>query len=127
MDIKAIKKSLPIILISAVAAGFCNALIGAGGGILLTLSMEAVIGNRFFDKKQLLVTTQAAMIPCCILSAMIYARSGTLDTANFGIFVLPALLGGGIGSILLDKIKPRLINMIFSALVIFSGIRMMVR
>ena len=127
MNTSSFKKNLPVIALASAGAGFCNALIGAGGGILLTLSMGAVIGERFSDRRQLLVTSQAAMIPCCLLSAVIYTANGTLNTANFAVFALPALLGGAVGSILLDKIKPRLISGIFSSLVIWSGIRMLVR
>lgn len=127
MNASSIKKSLPIIASASVAAGFCNALIGAGGGILLTLVMGAVIGDSFSDRRQLLVTSQAAMIPCCLLSAMIYAMGGGLDTSNFIVFAIPALLGGALGSLLLDKIKPKWIGRIFSVLVIWSGLRMIVR
>lgn len=127
MNISSNKKNLPIIALTSALAGFCNALIGAGGGILLTLVMGSVIGDRFTERRQLLVTSQAAMIPCCLLSALIYAASGRLDTSNFAVFAIPAILGGAIGSILLDKIKPIWIGRIFSALVIWSGLRMIVR
>ena len=94
---------------------------------MLTLVMGSVIGDRFTERRQLLVTSQAAMIPCCLLSAIIYTASGGLDTSNFTVFAIPAILGGAIGSILLDKIKPIWIGRIFSALVIWSGLRMIVR
>ena len=119
-------KNSPIFLVAALS-GFCNALLGAGGGILLTLTMGALLPHRFDDRRQLLVTTQAAMIPGCIVSCLIYAFDGMLDTTNFAIFAIPAMLGGALGSILLNKAKPRWINNIFSALVIWSGFRMIAR
>ena len=120
------KNVSPIFLVAALS-GFCNALLGAGGGILLTLVMGVLLPDRFSDRRQLLVTTQAAMIPGCIVSCLIYAADGMLDTTNFAIFAIPAILGGALGSILLNKAKPRWINNIFSALVIWSGFRMIVR
>ncbi len=118
------KINMAAVLFAAAAAGFCNALIGAGGGILLTLVMGAAIPNFFSDRRQLLATSQASMIPGCLLSSIIYATSGGFDTSNFALFAVPALLGGALGSVLLTKIKPRWIGNIFSAIVIFSGFRM---
>lgn len=116
-------ESAPI-LIAACAAGFCNALIGAGGGILLTLTMSAVAPKMFRDRRRLLITSQAAMIPGCILSCLQYAANGMLDTSGFAVFVLPALLGGAVGSMLLGKTKPDTVSKLFSILIILSGIRM---
>ena len=115
------------VLLFASAAGFCNAILGAGGGILLTLAMGALLSDRFRDRRQLLVTTQAAMIPGCLVSCLIYAKEGMLDTTNFLVFAIPALVGGAIGSLLLNKIRPKTINTVFSALIIWSGFRMAVR
>lgn len=112
------------VIIAAVAAGFCNALIGAGGGILLTLVMASSIPKAFSDRKQLLAISQAVMIPGCLLSATIYSIGGGLDTSNFAVFAIPAILGGIFGSVLLKKINPNLLGRIFSSLIIFSGIRM---
>ncbi len=123
----ALEKNITPIFFIAALSGFCNALLGAGGGILLTLAMGALLPHRFEDRKQLLVTTQAAMIPGCLVSCLIYAADGMLDTTSFAIFAIPAMLGGALGSILLDRAKPRWINNIFSALVIWSGFRMIAR
>lgn len=112
--------------ISAVSmiSGFCNALLGAGGGILLSLAMGRLIFDRLRDRRDILATSQAAMIPGCIASCFIYGARGMLDTANFAVFALPAMVGGAIGSILMDKIKPKWIGRIFAIFVIWSGARM---
>jgi uncharacterized membrane protein YfcA len=86
--------------------------------------MAAVIPQAFSDRRQLLIVSQAAMIPGCLLSAAIYSADGVFDTSNFAVFAIPALLGGALGSVLLRKIRPDVIGGIFSALVIFSGFRM---
>lgn len=113
-----------LIMLTALFSGFCNAAIGAGGGIVLTLVLSACLFERFDDRRAILATSQAAMIPGCLLSALIYASGGGLDLSNFAVFAIPALLGGALGSFLLNRIKPGLINGIFSVLVIFSGFRM---
>jgi uncharacterized membrane protein YfcA len=108
----------------AILSGFCNAAIGAGGGIVLTFILAAFFADAFEDRRAILATTQAAMIPGCFLSALIYYARGGLDLSNFAVFALPALFGGALGSLLLDRIKPGIINTVFSALVIWSGFRM---
>ena len=116
-------------VLSCVSAlsGFCNALIGAGGGIILSLFMSRLMSEELTDRRDVLVLSQAAMIPGCAVSCLIYAAEGKLDTANFAVFALPALLGGALGSLLLTKIKPKWIIRIFALLVIFSGVRMLLR
>ena len=114
------------VLLTAVFSGFCNAAIGAGGGIILTFVLATILSDRFSDRRAVLATSQAAMIPGCLLSAVIYAAEGTFDTSNFEVFAVPAILGGALGSFLLGKIKPGWINGIFSVLVIWSGCRMVV-
>ena len=122
-----IKDKSIVVPLVAVASGFCNAVLGAGGGILLSLAMGALISDRFQDRRRLLITTQGAMIPGCIVSCLIYASRGTLDTTSFSVFAIPALIGGAAGSLLLDKIRPGTVNTLFSLLVVWSGFRMLLR
>ena len=112
-----------ISLISAIS-GLCNALLGAGGGILLSLTLSRLDGDGFSDRRNALVTSQAAMIPGCIVSCIIYGAKGMLDTTSFAVFAIPALLGGAVGSLLMDRTKPQVIGRIFAIFVIWSGARM---
>lgn len=113
--------------IAAVASGFCNALLGAGGGILLTLALGTFLPQSLGDRRRLLITTQGAMIPGCVISCLVYASRDMLDTTSFSVFAIPALIGGAVGSLLLDKIRPGTVNLLFSLLVVWSGLRMLLR
>ena len=114
------------ISITAALSGLCNAVLGAGGGILLTLALSKVQIGGFSDRRDLLATSQAAMIPCCIASCFIYGARGMLDTANFAVFAIPAALGGIVGSILMNKLSPQWIGKLFAVFVIWSGARMVI-
>lgn len=118
----------------ATLSGFCNSLLGAGGGIFLSLTMgrflldveeKGSFSGKALDRKDVLATSQAAMIPGCALSCLIYARGGMLDTTNFSVFAIPAVIGGALGAWLLSKIDARWIARIFAALVTWSGLRML--
>lgn len=111
--------------LSAVAAGVCNSLIGAGGGIILSFTLGKFFSQKFPDKRNIYVNSQAAMIPGCALSCILYASRGMLDVSGFSILAIPAAIGGFIGSMILPKIKVSWLKAVFAALVIWSGIRMM--
>lgn len=119
-------KKAKISLVSALS-GFLNSLLGAGGGILLSLYISNLLSDDFSDRRDILATSQAAMIPGCIASCVIYGFDGRLDTSSFAVFAIPAFIGGAVGSFLMDKIKPRAIGRIFSIFVIWSGARMILR
>ena len=76
----------------AFLSGLCNALIGAGGGILLALALSRLGADGLSAKKDIYVNAQAAMIPGCILSCVIYAALGSLDPSGFSVYAIPAAL-----------------------------------
>ena len=121
--LKAIKRI--ILALSAVVAGICNSLIGAGGGIIMSFSLSRLSGEDFPDKRNIYSNSQAAMIPGCALSCFIYSARGSLDLSASPFLALPAALGGLIGSLLLPKIKLGWLKGAFALLVIWSGYRMM--
>ena len=116
-------KTLAIALIAA-ASGLINSLLGAGGGILLSLTLPALTKEKFADRRDVYINAQAAMIPGCALSCLIYSMRGMVDTVGFSLLAIPAAAGGALGSFLLSKIKSGIIQILFALLVIWSGIRM---
>ena len=107
-----------------IAAGLINSLIGAGGGIVLSLALPALTKGAFPDRRDTYINSQAAMIPSCAISCIIYSLRGQLDTVGFSLIAIPAAAGGAVGCILLSKIKSRTLHALFSCLVVWSGIRM---
>ena len=116
-------KNAAIALIAAVA-GLINSLLGAGGGILLSLTLPSLIKEKFPDRRDVYINAQAAMIPGCAISCLIYSMRGMVDTVSFSLLAIPAAAGGALGSFLLSKIKSGIIQIIFALLVIWSGVRM---
>ena len=114
-----------ILALSSVAAGLCNSLIGAGGGIILSFCLGKLFSNDFDDKRNIYVNSQASMIPGCALSCAIYSIKGMLDVSGFSILAIPAVIGGFIGCMILPKIRTGWIKTAFALLVIWSGYRMM--
>ena len=115
-------------LIATVAflSGVLNSLIGAGGGILLTSATSKLFPDRFSDRRDLYVNSQASMIPGCALSFGIYASEGHFSIAAALPLAISAAIGGVLGSMLLARINSTVIGRIFASLVIFSGLRMII-
>lgn len=105
-------------------AGGVNGFLGTGGGIIFVYMLGALTDN---DKKDNFATTLCATIPISVISAIEYGKSGNIDTDMAKMLVLPALIGGALGALLTDKLKTRFLTVVFSGLVIYSGICMVVR
>lgn len=114
-----------ILALSSMAAGLCNSLIGAGGGIILSFCLSKLFSDDFDDKRNIYVNSQASMIPGCALSCAIYSMKGMLNVSGFSVLAIPAVIGGLIGSMILPKIRTGWIKSAFAILVIWSGYRMM--
>ncbi len=119
------KYKMLLLALSAAAAGLCNSMIGAGGGVILSLSVGKIAGDKFDDKKNIYVNSQAAMIPGCALSCLLYYMQGMLNINGFSLLAIPAAAGGALGGMLLPKIKVGWIKTAFAILVIWSGGRML--
>lgn len=118
-------KNTAIPALAATLAGLCNSLLGAGGGILLSLAAQHLCEGIFDDRRDALINSQAAMIAGCALSCLIYYLKGDRAPTAFSVFITPALLGGMIGALLLSRIRTVWVVRLFAALVIFSGFRML--
>jgi len=111
-----------ITAVSGIAAGVVNGLIGTGGGIILVLTLSKSMKNT----KDVFATVIAAILPMSAVSAVSYAVGGNVSIGETAVYIIPAIIGGVIGAVLLDKIGVKWLKILFSGLVIYSGIRMLV-
>ena len=118
-------KTLPIVGIG-VAAGFLNGLLGAGGGIIIVFGLGLLIGKDLPDPRSIYASAIAVMLPLSALSAWQYVQKGYLESVRLGFLILPAIAGGALGAWLLRRLSPGLLSRIFAAVVLLSGIVMVV-
>ena len=123
---KAFLKYLPLLVLLGLGAGLLNGLLGAGGGILIVMGLRALFGKKVPNSKSFYATSIAVMMPLSLFSVWQYARNGHLPTVSINSLVLPALLGGALGALLLRLITPRLLARIFALVVLISGIILVV-
>ena len=106
------------------SAGLLNGLLGAGGGIILVRGAERVLPREYRDGRDVFANALAVMLPLSAVSAVSYVLRGSVHGLEFSRFILPAVIGGAGGGLLLSVIDTRLLRLIFSALVVWSGITM---
>lgn len=112
-------------LILGFLAGLLNGLLGAGGGIILVRGADKVLPREYHDGRDIFANALAVMLPLSAVSAIAYVLRGSVHGLDFAPFVLPAVIGGAGGGLLLAIIDTRLLRLIFSALVVWSGISML--
>ena len=116
---------------SGLLAGFCNGLLGAGGGIVLALSLGAMLPKDSESVRSVYSNALLVMLPLSALTLTRYIGGGALEAEAMGIkaysVLLGAAFGGVIGGILLGKLRGRGIRRLFALLTLISGIIMITR
>lgn len=116
-----------LLALTGFCAGCVNGLLGAGGGIIVVLAVSRIMSDTLKSKNDAFTVALCVMLPISLVSCLIYSLRKSMSADGFGVFLLPALVGGAIGGALLGKIKASAVKKLFSALVVLSGILMIVR
>ena len=118
---------VPLLILFGLLGGAVNGLLGAGGGILAVLAMRIALRDTEVDTRDLYANALCVMLPISLFSCLRYAAAGNLSTEGFSRYALPALLGGLVGGFLLGRIPQRALRRLFAALVVYSGVVLLLR
>lgn len=119
-------KYAAIALCSALG-GLLNGFLGAAGGIFLGLSLSRVLKDTdvLSDRRDLYANIQVAMVCISCVSLTLYSAKNIAYLSGDSLqMILPALVGGAVGSLLLRKMTSNIVSKIFAVLVIWSGVKM---
>ena len=113
------QKNLIIGVLSFIA-GIVNGFLGTGGGIVLMLAFsllptkdEASVRNKFAE-------VIAVILPLSLISAFVYGDN--IDLTSASPYIIPGILGGVSGALLLDKLSVKLVKKLFALMIIWAGI-----
>ena len=125
-------KNMLLLIGGGLAAGLINGLLGAGGGIIVVFLLGNILGGATrqgssVDSRDLFANALAAMLPVTVISLISYAFQGTVTLQNAEILIVPSIIGGIGGALLLDRLKVETAKRIFTLIMIVSGIIMLVR
>lgn len=110
-----------------VLAGLANGLLGAGGGIIVVYALSFTLGDALSDAREVFANALCVMIPISAVSCVGYALMGEISVDGLGAFIIPAILGGACGGIILGRIKTSALKKLFAAIVIYSGIMLIIK
>lgn len=111
--------------LAGLCAGFINGLLGTGGGIIIIFALGKLFPDS--DPKDNFASAIACILPMSIVSAGFYLTGGSVAFGQVMIYILPAIIGGIFGALLLCRIKTALLKKIFAGLVIWAGLSMIMR
>ena len=118
-----LKKWILIILLSFLA-GCINGFVGTGGGIIIVFLLFRLYGGGEENTKDVFARTLLTVFPMSLAALTVYLRNSAVDMNLILRVLIPAILGGVTGAIFMDRIDKRVLNIVFAALVIYSGISM---
>ncbi len=124
---KNIAKSKIFLPFMGFLSGLTNGLLGAGGGILAVYALNYAIGEEMTDRRDIFANALCVMLPVSAVSCVSYAIAGNLTVSGIGVYSIPAIIGGVAGGLLLGKIKLAALKKLFAALVIYSGIILIIK
>lgn len=123
-------KNVAIISIGGLLAGFCNGLLGAGGGIVVVLAFSAALPRDEDSRRSLYANALCVMLPLSLLTLATYALKGNIPHgflgADYALLLVGAAIGGVLGALILDKLPSSILKKAFALLTVLSGILMIV-
>ena len=104
-------------------SGIINGFFGAGGGLLLVPMITYVTKN---DSKKAHATTLVCVMFMCLASSIIYLIKKQLNFKLILVCLIGSLIGSMIGTKLLKNLKNNIIDLVFSLVLVFAGICMII-
>lgn len=115
-----VKKKI-LMCFCSVFIGVVNGLFGAGGGMLAVPCLTYIGG---LDEKRAHATAIAAILPLCLVSAIVYALGESCKNEVILPVVIGVTAGGIFGALLLKKLSSDVVSFVFYALMTFAGFKM---
>ena len=122
-----VKLKIAVLIIFGALSGFINGLLGAGGGILIVYALNYALKGSDIDNRDIYANALCVMLPISAMSCIRYAFAGNISTEGFSVYAIPAIAGGIVGGFLLSRLKASVTKKLFAALVIWSGIILIIK
>lgn len=111
------------LLFSGLMIGFINALFGAGGGIIAV----ALLKKEYNDQKKAQATAVSVILPITVITAIRYITLGYMTFKEALPYILPGFLGAIVGSKILKKANNKLLKTLFSCIMLWAGVRLILK
>jgi len=108
---------------SGLAIGIVNGLLGAGGGMLAV----PLLKKCGMEQKVAHVNAVAVILPICVMSAGLYLFKGNMSFSDAFPFIPTGIIGALAGTWVIKRISPLWLKRIFGALMIYAGVRLLIK
>ncbi len=121
-NVKNSKKTVLLAILTGASAGLINGLFGGGGGMIVVPMLSNLLK---YQSKKAHATAILIILPLSIVSGIIYFVFGSFDVGAGIPVIIGAVIGGGIGALLLSKLSSKWIVYIFCVLMAIAGGKML--
>ena len=111
------------ISLSGIVVGIVNGMLGAGGGMVAV----PLLRNSGMEQKEAHANAVAVILPISVVSAVIYLINGDVCLTDAVGFMPAGVAGSVVATLLLKKISPKYLKIIFGGFMIWAGIRMLIK
>lgn len=111
-----------ILIVFSALSGFVNGFLGGGGGVIVVALLLSVVK---LNQKYSQATALLVILPLTIVSAVVYLIKGAVDWEPTLWVTLGVVVGGVLGALLLSKLKSNVAKIIFAAVLVGGGIKML--
>lgn len=115
------KKNIMIMIASGLAVGFINGFFGGGGGLIVVPLLTYVLK---LPVKKAHATAIMIILPITIASAIMYFFGMEFDLLRTVYVSAGSVAGGIVGALLLKKCSNNFLRVLFAAVMLAAGIRM---
>ena len=110
------------LLLAGSGVGALNGLFGGGGGMIAVPALE---GAAQFPALSAHATAIAVILPASIVSSIVYLFCGMVSFELLLPVAIGVCAGGLVGARLLPHISARTVTLIFAALMLAAGVRLL--
>jgi uncharacterized protein len=114
---------VPRLLLIGLVAGFFAALFGVGGG---TLIVPLLILAASYAERRAMATSLAAIAVTALVGTITYGFHGYLHPVDAALVGVPAMGGAILGATLQQRVAARSLSLLFAALLVGIGVRLIV-
>jgi len=112
-----------VIVIGGLLAGLCTGLLGTGGGIIAV----PLLCKALNDRQQAHRLVMLFILPLSLFSLPFYLSRLTADWSSVLLLSLGGIFGAIPGALLLNRLSDGILKVIFTLLLIVTGVRMLIR
>lgn len=116
-------RTVVILIIVGLAAGFLSGMFGVGGGIII---IPALITFAGFEPRLASGTSLTTIVPLALVGVVSYAIEGHVSWVAAGLLALGALGGSQVGTWLLSKVRQKWLQLGFAGFMLVSVVMLFV-